>query len=221
MEKGCILLRMKTAIILGATGLTGGHVLEQLLANNEYETIKLFSRSSSEVKHVKIEEHLVDLLDLTSAKEVFTADEVYCCIGTTKKKTPDNEMYKAIDFGIPSTAAKLCKENGIPVIAVVSAIGANPKSSIFYNRTKGEMEQAVLNAEIDRTYILRPSFIGGNREEKRMGERIGLAVFRFLKPLFIGPLKKYAVVEASAIAARMIQLAGSKEPSRVLESNEI
>jgi uncharacterized protein YbjT (DUF2867 family) len=212
---------MKTAIIIGATGFTGSLVLEQLLANSDYEKIKLFSRSSSGIKQTKVEEYIVDLLKLENSKSDFTADEVYCCIGTTKKKTPDQEKYKAIDFGIPAATAKLCSENGIEVMAVVSAIGANPKSKIFYNRTKGEMEEAVKSAGIPRTYILRPSFIGGNRKEKRAGEKIALAIFNFLKPLFFGGLKKYAVIEASAIAKRMIQLANSKEDSKVLESNEI
>ena len=212
---------MKTAIIIGATGLTGSLVLEQLLANSDYEKIKLFSRTSSGVNHPKVEEYIVDLMKLENSKSDFTADEVYCCIGTTKKKTPDQEKYKAIDFGIPAAAAKLCSENGIEVMAVVSAIGANPKSKIFYNRTKGEMEQDVLKEGIERTYILRPSFIGGSRQEKRAGEKVGIAVFKFLKPLFFGGLKKYAIIDASVIASRMIQLANSNEPTRILESNEI
>lgn len=212
---------MKTAIIIGATGLTGSLVLEKLLANDNYSKVKLFSRAACGVVHPKIEEHLVDLLKLEEAKADFTADEVYCCIGTTKKKTPDQEKYKAIDYGIPVAAAQLCKENGIEVMAVVSAIGANPKSSIFYNRTKGEMEEAVLAAGVPRTYILRPSIIGGNRQENRTGEKISLAIFKFLNPIFIGGLKKYALKEASNIAARMIELANSNEPTRVLESNEI
>ena len=212
---------MKTAIILGATGLTGSIVLKKLLADDNYSNVKLFSRSTCGVSHPKIEEHLVDVLKLEDLGSDFIADEVYCCIGTTKKKTPDQTKYHDIDYGIPVTAAKLCKENGIEVMAIVSAIGANPKSSIFYNRTKGEMEEAVLACKISRTYILRPSIIGGNRQEKRTGEKIGLTVFKFLKPLFIGGLKKYAIKDASAIAERMIQLANSNEPTRVLESNEI
>lgn len=212
---------MKTAIILGATGFTGSFVLEQLITNNNYEKIKLFSRSRSGIIHPKIEEHLVDLLHLEKYKADFTADEVYCCIGTTKKKTPNQETYRAIDFGIPAAAVNLCKENEIKVMAVVSAIGANPNSLTFYNRTKGEMEQAVLKAGIERTYILRPSFIGGNRQEKRMGEKIGITVFKFLKPLFIGKLKKYAIIDASTIASRMIQLANSNNESKILESDEI
>ncbi len=212
---------MKTAIIIGATGLTGSLVLEQLILDERYSKIVLFSRSSSGVHHSKVDEYLVDLLKLETSKADFIADEVYCCIGTTKKKTPDKNVYKTIDYGIPVAAARLCKANGIHTIAIVSAIGANPKSSIFYNRTKGEMEQDVLKEEIERTYILRPSFIGGNRKEKRAGEKIGIAIFKFLKPLFIGGLKKYAIIDASKIASKMIQLANSNEPSKVLESDEI
>lgn len=212
---------MKTAIILGATGLTGSLVLEQLIANTNYSKIKLFSRSASGITNPKVEEHIVDLLNLESVASSFTADEVYCCIGTTKKKTPDQALYRSIDYGIPAMAAKLCHANGIKTLSVVSAIGANPNSSIFYNRTKGEMEQAILSAGIERTYILRPSIIGGNRQEKRTGEKVGLSVFRFLKPIFIGKLKKYAVVDPSKIAAKMIMLSNSTSPSCIIESNDI
>ncbi|NRA12658.1 MAG: NAD(P)H-binding protein [Crocinitomicaceae bacterium] len=211
----------KTVIILGATGLIGSLVLEFLLSDERYSSVKLFSRKSVGKKHPKLKEFIVDVLDLHSAKDDFTADEVYCCIGTTKKKTPDQDLYTKIDFGIPAEAAKLCKENGIKVMAVVSAIGADPKSKIFYNRTKGAMEQAVLDSEIERTYILRSSIISGNRQEKRFGEKIGIVAFKILSPLFIGRLKKYRVVRAESIANRMVKLANSDEASRIVESNEI
>ncbi|MDX2361012.1 MAG: NAD(P)H-binding protein [Crocinitomicaceae bacterium] len=211
----------KSAIILGATGLTGSLVLEHLLANENYNCIKLFSRNSCGITHPKLEEHLVDVLNLEAVKSDFIADEVYCCIGTTKKKTPNQETYTKIDFGIPAEAAKLCAENKIPVMAVVSAIGADTKSKFFYNRTKGMMEQAVVNAGIERTYILRPSLITGNRKEKRSGEKLSIAIFKFLQFLFIGKLRRYRAVNADAIAKRMIELANSNEPSKIVESNEI
>ena len=211
----------KIAILLGATGLTGSLVLKQLIANESYTTIKLFSRTSCGIQHPKLEEHLVDILDLATVKSKFTADQVFCCIGTTKKKTPEQELYRKIDFGIPDEAAKLCAENGISVFAVVSAIGADPKSNIYYNRTKGKMEEAVQTAGIERTYILRPSFISGDRKEKRFGEKFGIAIFKALKFMLIGQLKKYRVVEANDIAKRMIQLANSGEASKIVESDEI
>ena len=211
----------KTAIILGATGLTGSLVLDLLLNDDRYDSVKLFSRKPCGQSHPKLKEFIVDVLDLETVKSDFTADEVYCCIGTTKKKTPEESLYTKIDFGIPAEAAKLCKENGIQIMAVVSAIGADPKSKIFYNRTKGMMEQAVIDSGVECTYILRPSIIYGNRQEKRFGEKIGIVAFKILGPLFLGPLKKYRAVSAESIANRMVELANSNEASRIVESNEI
>ena len=208
----------KTALIFGATGLTGSLVLEQLLSNDSYTAIKLFSRKVSGDSHPKVTEYIGDLLNLETFKNDMVGDEVYICIGTTKKKTPDHEQYREIDLGIPSSVAAICKANGVSKLAVVSAIGANTKSAVPYNKIKGEMEEAVSNIGIDFTYILRPSFIAGNRKEHRTGEKMGVAIFKFLK--FLIP-KKYRAVEAKAIAAKMIALCNSNEPSRILESNEI
>ena len=208
----------KTAILFGATGLTGSIVLEQLLSDENYATVKLFSRKPSGVSHPKVKEYIGDLLNLETFKNELTGDEVYICIGTTKKKTPDHELYRKIDFGIPVKAAELCKDNGVSTLAVVSAIGANAKSSIPYNKIKGEMEEAVMALEIDHTYILRPSFIAGKRQEHRTGEKTGIAVFKFFK--FLIP-KKYRAIEANTIASKMIQLCNSNKSSRIIESNDI
>ena len=138
----------KTAIILGASGLTGGLLLEKLIVDDRYESIKLFSRSSIKGLPNKVKQYIGDLLELEQFKNDFTGDEVYCCIGTTAKKTPDKSLYRDIDYGIPVAAAKLAKANRINTFLVISAMGANKKSNIFYNRTKGEMEQEVLNQAI-------------------------------------------------------------------------
>ncbi|SHK21104.1 Uncharacterized conserved protein YbjT, contains NAD(P)-binding and DUF2867 domains [Maribacter aquivivus] len=212
----------KTAIILGASGLTGGLLLEKLLVDDRYETIKLFSRSRIEGLPNKVQQYIGNLLELEHFKNDFTADEVYCCIGTTAKKTPDKTMYKNIDYGIPVAAAILAKENGIPTYLVVSAMGANKKSSVFYNRTKGEMEQDVVNQGIPNTSILRPSLIGGDREERRILEKIGLVLFKAIQPLFIGPLKKYKIINAESIAQAMLNLANTTSNTDVIiTSNDI
>jgi len=135
----------KTAIILGATGLTGGILLELLLKDDRYSQLKVLTRSPLRLTHPKLTEIQCDLLKLEEQQAHFNADEVFCCIGTTKAKTPDKERYKAIDFGIPITAAQLCKKNNITTFLVVSAMGADPNSSVFYNKVKGEMEAAVLD----------------------------------------------------------------------------
>lgn len=211
----------KTAIILGATGLTGSVILNKLIADDRYATIKVFSRKEIKGTPSKVAQFIGDLLKLEDFAADFTADEVYCCIGTTTKKTPDKSLYKKIDFGIPVTAAQLSKTNGITSFLVISALGADASSSIFYNKTKGEMEDAVLSEKISKTHILQPSIIGGNRQEKRIGERIGLTVIKFLQPLFFGKLKKYAVTEAEDIASVMITLANSNTSKTRIISHEI
>ncbi|QXP70055.1 NAD(P)H-binding protein [Polaribacter sp. R2A056_3_33] len=212
----------KTAIILGATGLTGNHILHKLIEDKTYETIKLFSRSKIDGLPKKVKQFIGDILDLAQFKANFTADEVYCCIGTTAKKTPDKTLYKKIDYGIPVTAAKLSKENNIATFLVVSAMGANAQSTVFYNKTKGEMEHDVLKQNIINTFILRPSLIGGERKESRILEKIGLVVIKLIQPLFIGKLKEYKIIDAENIAQAMINLANTKNNAGVIiTSNDI
>ncbi|WP_282179956.1 NAD(P)H-binding protein [Maribacter stanieri] len=206
----------KTAIILGATGLTGGLLLKKLMVDYRYETIKLFSRTRIEGLPNTVQQFIGNLLELDQFKTDFTADEVYCCIGTTAKKTPDKKMYRNIDYGIPVSAAKLAKENNITTFLVVSAMGANKKSKVFYNRTKGEMEQDVLHQGMQHTSILRPSLICGEREERRILEKIGLKVFRLMQPLFIGPLKKFRIINAESIAKAMVNLANTTSNTDVI-----
>lgn len=211
----------KTAIILGATGLTGSIVLEKLLKDDRYKTIKLFSRKEIDGLPSKVQQFVGDVLALDNFKQDFTGDEVYCCIGTTAKKTPDKQLYRKIDFGIPVAAAKLAKTNGIPTFLVISALGADAESSIFYSKTKGEMEQAVLAQNIEKTHVLQPSIIGGDRQEKRVAEKIGLVLIKFLQPLFFGGLQKYRITEAEDIAQTMINLANSKATKKIIASSEI
>jgi len=208
----------KTAIILGATGLTGSILLENLLKDPSFEKIKLFSRSATEQKSPKIEEHLIDMFQLEKHSEAFTADIVFCCIGTTKAKTPDKETYKKIDYGIPVTAAKLAKQNNIETFIVISALGADENSSIFYNKTKGEMQRDVRKQNIENTYILQPSLIVGDRDESRFGEKVAtffMKTFGFLIP------KKYKMIKAETIAEAMLVLAKNGDSEKIITSEKI
>ena len=211
----------KTAIIIGATGLTGGLLLQGLLEDNRYQKIKLFSRKSCNIKHPKIEEYLVDLFELEKQQHLFIADEVFCCIGTTKAKTPNEEQYLKIDYAIPAALARLCRKMGIPTFLVISALGANKKSKIFYNRTKGRMEEEILRNTIKNTYILQPSLIGGSRNEKRLGEKIAKLFMSVLNPFLIGSFKKYRSIHPKTIVNAMIWLANNEYKSGRIPSNEI
>ncbi|NOR28896.1 MAG: NAD(P)H-binding protein [Lutibacter sp.] len=211
----------KTAIILGASGLTGSILLQKLVNDNRYKTIKLFSRKKIDGLPSKVNQYMGDLFELESFKAEFTGDEVYCCIGTTAKKTPKKTIYTAIDYGIPVAAAKLSKENAIHTFLVVSALGANATSSIFYNKTKGEMERDVLSKKIKKTHILQPSIIAGNRKEQRIGEKTGIFIFKLLQPLFFGKLKKYRITEAEHIVKAMLKLANSTSTVQIITSEKI
>lgn len=212
---------MKTAIILGATGLTGGLLLQELLHDQRYDKIKLFSRSKVAVKDKKIEEHLIDLFKLEDHKKDFTANEVYCCIGTTKSKTPNEETYRKVDYGIPVNAAKIAKENGIENYLVISALGADESSKMFYNKTKGEMERDVLSQNIKNTYIFQPALIAGDRVEKRILENLAKNVMTVLNHVMIGPLKKYKSIHPQTIAKAMVIVANQKYSKTIIPSDQI
>lgn len=208
----------KTAILIGATGLSGGFLLDNLIADSNFEKIIIFTRRSVEKTSPKIEEHIVDLLELENYKDLFKGDVVFCCIGTTKKKTPDDDSYRKVDYGIPVAAARMAKENSIDTFIVISALGADYKSKVFYNRIKGEMERDVLNEIILNTYILQPSLIVGERDEKRFGEDVASVLMRTFDVLVP---EKYKFIYAKTIAKTMqiVSLQGYTEV--VISSQEI
>ncbi|WP_430908747.1 NAD(P)H-binding protein [Maribacter sp. 2-571] len=211
----------KTAILLGATGLTGGHLLRLLLEDGRYSQIRLFSRRAIGFEHPKLVEFIGDLKNLASFKKDFAGNVVFCCIGTTKAKTPDKDAYRTIDLGIPVAAAELCKQNGIDTFVVLSALGADSKSAIFYNRVKGEMQDAVQRLGLTKTHIMQPSLIGGDRTEKRTGEWLGKLVMKGLDRLLVGPLKKYRTIHPQTIAKAMVWVANHQVEKQIIKSDEI
>lgn len=211
----------KTAILLGATGLTGSVLLQLLLTDERYSQVIVFTRSPLRLTHPKLKEIQCDLLKLEAQQTHFKADEVFCCIGTTKAKTPDKELYKAIDFGIPVSTAQLCKQNNIPAFLVVSAMGADASSSVFYNRVKGEMEAVVLSVGLPKTHILQPSLIGGDRKESRPGEYVGKQLMKAFNFLMVGSLKKYRTISPENIAETMLWLANNPYADTRLTSDII
>ncbi len=214
-------MTQKTAIILGATGLTGSLLLQMLLKDNRYKKIKLFSRKTVGIKDEKLQEHLIDLLKLSDHVSDFHADEVFCCIGTTKAKTPDKDLYKKIDYGIPVSAAEICKKNKIKTFVVISALGASAESKVFYNKLKGQMENAVVAMEIPKTHILQPSLIGGYREEKRPAEKLAKNAFLILNNILAGPFRKYRSIYPQTIASCMVWLANNSYERVRIPSDEI
>lgn len=211
----------KTAILLGITGLIGNALAKNILEDSRYDKLISFHRRKSGIVHPKLEEHIVDLFELEKYAEQFKGDVVFCCIGTTQAKTDDKETYKKIDYGIPVSAAKLSAYNNIPKFIAISALGANPSSNVFYNKTKGEMERDVLKQNVNETYFLQPSLLAGDREEQRTLEKLAIGAFKVLNPLLIGPLKKYQSIKPEPIVATMQYLAFNTYSEIRIESDEI
>jgi len=216
MERGA-----KRAIVLGATGHVGRLLTLKLLEDDRYSEVRIFARKPFGLTHPGLTETQADLLALEDVRAVFNGDVVFCCVGTTKAKTPDKKDYRAIDYGIPVEASRLCRENGIPALLVVSALGANSGSRIFYNRVKGEMEAEVLQSGVPQISLLQPSLIGGNRQETRKGEKIAQKVMQFLDPLLAGPMKKYRMIDPADIVDAMIFLADHPQTSPRIPSDKI
>ena len=195
---------MKKAILYGASGLVGSYILEYLLRNSNYEQITIVVRKDLNIRHPKLKTLIGDFHSLPEVAKDITVDDIFIALGTTQKKTPDKKIYYQIDHDYPLLSAKLAKENGTKAVFLVSAVGANSSSAVFYTKLKGETEQDIINLDFDHTFIFRPSMILGNRKENRPLEKIFIALFKFINPLFIGKLSKYKGIEASNIAKAMV-----------------
>ena len=212
---------MKTALLFGSSGLIGGHLLNKLIQNNDYNKIKIFVRAEPEVKDPKIEIIKTDFNNLKNHIEDIKGDDCFFCIGTTKKNSPDKNEYKRIERDMPVEIAEIAKANSINSFIYVSSGFADPKNSGAYLRYKGEVEEELKKLNFIKLGIMRPSFLMGNRKEKRFGEKIGIFLFRLLSPLFLGKLKKMKQIHSKTVANVMIKIANENVQKSVFESNEI
>ena len=205
---------MKTAIIIGATGLVGNQLTKNLLNDNRYKTVKIFIRKSSGITHPKLEEHVVDFEKLEQWKNNITGDELYSAMGTTIKKAGSKEAQYKIDFTYQYECAKAASENGVGKYLLVSSAGANSKSGNFYLRIKGELDEKVSELPFKQINIFRPSFLAGERKESRRGEAIGISAVNFLAKI-IPPLRKYRPIEAAKVAEAMIKTANTENKNKI------
>ena len=213
----------KTALIAGATGLVGGHLLDLLLEDDHYAQVKVLSRRSLGGDDGKLKEIIIEDFDnLENNIKNLKADDYFCCLGTTIKKAGSKKAFKKVDFEYPVSLAAIARENVADSYHIISAMGADPKSLIFYNKVKGEVEAAIKAMKINKAFIYRPSFIEGERAEKRAGEKAALWFADKFDFLFSGPFKKYAAVHAKKIAKAMIITAKNEtEKFKIIQSDEI
>ena len=212
---------MRKALIFGSSGLVGGHLLNQLIKDANYSKIKLFVRSVPEINEPKVEIIKTDFNNLQNHKEDILGDDCFVCIGTTRKNTPDKDEYRRVELDIPKEIAKIAKSNLVNSFIFVSALYANPKSSGDYVRFKGLVDEELKRLNFSKLGIMRPSFLIGNRKEKRAGETIGIFVFKLLSPLLLGPLKKMKPIHSETVAKAMIAVVQNDIQQNIFESNEI
>jgi len=212
---------VKIALIFGSSGLIGGQLLNKLIQSNHYNKIKLFVRSESEINGSKIETIKTNFKNLENHKDDIKGDDCFFCIGTTKKNSPDKNDYKRIERDMPVEVAEIAKANLVNSFIYVSSGFADPKNSGDYLRYKGEVEEELKKLSFTKLRIMRPSFLMGNRKEKRFGEKIGILLFKLLSPLFLGPLKKMKPIHSEIVANVMIKVANENIQQSVFESNEI
>ena len=212
---------MKTALLFGASGLVGGHLLNQLIKDNNYSKIKLFVRSVPQISDPKIEIIETDFNNLENHNEDIKGDDCFFCIGTTKQNSPDKNEYQRVELEVPKQIAQIAKSNLVNSFIFVSALYANPKSSGNYVRFKGMVEEELKRLNFPKLALMRPSFLKGDRKEKRVGEKIGIFVFKLLSPLLLGPLKKMRPIHSETVAKAMIRAANENLEKNIFESNEI
>jgi uncharacterized protein YbjT (DUF2867 family) len=212
----------KNVLLIGASGLIGSELVQLLLRDDKIKTIKVFVRKSLAITDQKLFELLVDFDCLEDFKHEFQGDALFCCIGTTRKKTPDLAAYKAIDYGIVLSAANLARSNHVPQVHLVSAIGAAISSKIFYNRLKGEIEKDVLKLDFPTTLIYQPAMLIGKRSESRPAEFIAQKLMPFFDVFLLGKAQKYHSIEAKKVAESMLDnLHKPNEGATVLSYSEM
>lgn len=200
-------MEQKTAIVFGASGLIGSQVVSRLLKDNAFGMVKEVVRRAERPPHPKLKTIIADYDTLPDHQAQLSADIVFCCLGSTMKKTPDMKAYYQIDHDYPLRAAFLLKDLSASQFHLVSSIGANPDSRNFYLRMKGETERDIEAVGFNCLYIYRPSLLTGQRREGRGREHFFASVMKIIDPLFIGSLKNYRSISGETVARSMIKTA--------------
>lgn len=195
---------MKTAVLAGTTGLIGSQVLTLLLNDTYYSKVIALSRKPLTITHPKLDNLIVNFDSLTSVSDRLRGDDVFCCLGTTMKVAGSKEAFREVDFEYPLSVATITKSQGATQFLLITALGADANSAVFYNRVKGEVETAIAKVGFSSFHIFQPSMLLGPRTESRAGESIGKMVMKALD--FVIP-KKYKAIESEKVARAMLVLA--------------
>ena len=211
-------MQQQTAVVIGATGMIGEMVTKLLLQDDAFNKVRILVRKPVLLQHPKLETELVNFADLNDFKnKLGSGDCIFSCIGTTQKNVKrNNELYRSIDYDIPLNAANFGKAAGFQSFSIVSSVGADPASSNFYLRLKGELEDAISTVGFNSLHIFRPSMLLGKRTEYRFGENILQGTFKALSVLLFGPFKKYKAIQGAVVAAAMVNAAKQEVEGKFL-----
>ena len=214
---------MSTALIAGASGLVGGFLLRQLLDTPGYDRVVAPGRRPLDLTHPKLVQVTVDFASLDKVAADLRCDDAFCCLGTTIRQAGSRENFRAVDHAAVLALAWAVRRNGARRFFVVSALGASAQSRVFYNRVKGEMEEALEVLDFKTLAVFRPSLLLGPRANPRLGERLGAAVMWLAEPLLLGRLRKYRAIEAEVVARAMARCSfgRSGQGVRIIPSDEI
>ncbi len=210
-----------TALIYGASGLIGSYLLDILLSSEEFTEIRVAVRKPLKKENeIKLKEVLVSFDNLNEHQNELIGDHVFCCLGTTKNKTPDQADYYKIDHDYPLAAAAIAMHHDAVSFHLVSAIGADASSSVFYAKTKGELEESIKALPFKSLHIYRPSLLTGDRTEKRPMEEVSAALMKFINPILIGGLKKYQSIPAETVALAMYKESLTADPGIFIHQSD-
>lgn len=197
----------KTALVVGATGLVGNACVEQLLQNPYYSKVVVLSRRALLQQHPKLVTRLIDFEQLQNYSDAIQGDDIYYCLGTTIKKAGSQTAFYRIDYEYALQIAQIAVQNKVAQFLLVSSLGADSKSTIFYSRTKGELENSLKKLSIPSLHIFQPSILLGERNESRSGESVGKVLAQWIRPFLRGSWRKYRGIEGAAVAKAMIRIA--------------
>lgn len=211
---------MKTAIIIGASGLVGSTLTDLLIHDYRFTKVIVLARRSMGIKHPKLEEHIIDFRKPETWKPLIKGDVLFSALGTTLKSAGSKEAQYEVDFTFQFIIAEAASQNHVPVYVLISSIGANANSSNFYLRMKGQLEDAVKLLPFQSINILRPASLDGERKEYRIAERISLPILKAVNSF--GLLKKYRPIHRNIVAEKMVLVSLEQSKGlRILENEEI
>jgi uncharacterized protein YbjT (DUF2867 family) len=211
----------RTAIVFGATGLVGSELVYQLIKDIRYKAVKVFTRRSLNIEHIKVIEEIVDVEKVEDYGESIRGDDLFICLGTTRRKAGSVKRMEDIDHHLPFKIARAALLNGVKNMAVVSSIGADPGSRNYYYRIKGNMEKDLMSLDFNRMVILRPSILLGKRDEVRILESIGRSLMKVFGFLFTGKNRRYRGIKAGDVASTMVKEINNVNGKNIYESDEI